>query len=64
MSAREWAQSERHALCDLMDEVGPDAPTLCGGWTAAHLAAHLVVRERRPATGPGPPPGQPPAVHL
>ena len=53
MSAREWAQSERHALCDLMDEVGPDAPTLCGGWTAAHLAAHLVVRERRPDTGPG-----------
>ncbi len=53
MSAREWAQSERHALCDLMDEVGPDAPTLCGGWTVAHLAAHLVVRERRPDTGPG-----------
>ena len=53
MSAREGAPSERHALCDLMDAVGPDAPTLCGGWTAAHLAAHLVVRERRPDTGPG-----------
>ena len=60
MSARAWAQSERHALCDLMDDVGPDAPTLCEGWTTAHLAAHLVLRERRPDVGfglvlPGPP---------
>ncbi len=31
-----------------MLEVGPDAPTLCGTWTAHDLAAHLVVRERRP----------------
>ncbi|MBC8364950.1 MAG: TIGR03085 family protein [Actinobacteria bacterium] len=53
MNSREWAQSERHALCDLMDAVGPAAPTLCGGWTVAHMAAHLVVRERRPDTGPG-----------
>ena len=53
MNAREWAQSERHALCDLMDELGADAPTLCEGWTVAHMAAHLVVRERRPDTGPG-----------
>ena len=53
MSAREWAQSERHALCDLMDEGGPDAPTLCAGWDTAHLAAHLMVRERRPDVGPG-----------
>lgn len=36
-----------------MSEVGPDAPTLCGGWTTRDLAAHLVVRERRPDTGPG-----------
>jgi uncharacterized protein (TIGR03085 family) len=33
--------------------VGPDAPTLCEGWDAADLAAHLVVRERRPDSGPG-----------
>ena len=26
--------------------MGPDAPTLCEGWTTADLAAHLVVRER------------------
>ena len=42
------AQQERAALCELFSEVGPDAPTLCGGWTTRDLAAHLVVRERRP----------------
>jgi uncharacterized protein (TIGR03085 family) len=44
---------ERHALCQLMVEVGPDAPTLCEGWDARHLAAHLVVRERRPVAAAG-----------
>jgi uncharacterized protein (TIGR03085 family) len=44
---------ERARLCDLFDELGPDAPTLCEGWTTADLAAHLVVRENRPDTGPG-----------
>jgi uncharacterized protein (TIGR03085 family) len=39
---------ERQALCDLFDELGPDEPTLCGEWTTRDLAAHLVVRERRP----------------
>jgi uncharacterized protein (TIGR03085 family) len=47
------AQGERHQLCDLFAERGPDAPTLCEGWTTADLAAHLVVRERRPDSGPG-----------
>lgn len=42
------AQAEREALCDLFLEVGPDAPTLCAGWTTRDLAAHLVVRDRRP----------------
>jgi uncharacterized protein (TIGR03085 family) len=42
------ARRERVALCDLFVEVGPDAPTLCGEWTTRDLAAHLVVRERRP----------------
>ncbi len=42
------AQAERAALCDQLLEVGPDAPTLCEGWTTADLAAHLVVREHRP----------------
>lgn len=44
---------ERRELCDLMEELGPDAPTLCEGWTTLHLAAHLVVRERDPRSGPG-----------
>jgi uncharacterized protein (TIGR03085 family) len=33
--------------------VGPDAPTLCEGWTTADLATHLIVRERKPLAGPG-----------
>jgi uncharacterized protein (TIGR03085 family) len=28
--------------------VGPDAPTLCPGWTTRRLTAHLLARERRP----------------
>lgn len=28
--------------------LGPAAPTLCAGWNAADLAAHLVIRESRP----------------
>ena len=43
---------ERAALADLLDELGPDAPTCCEGWTTAHLAAHLVVRDRRPDACP------------
>ena len=47
------AQRERTALADLLEELGPDAPTCCEGWTTAHLAAHLVTRDRRPDTAPG-----------
>ncbi len=47
------AQRERAELCDLFAEVGPDAPTLCGDWTTRDLAAHLVVRERRPDAAVG-----------
>lgn len=47
------AGSERRALADLLAELGPDAPTCCAGWTTAHLAAHLVVRDRRPDALPG-----------
>jgi len=39
------ARRERHALCDLALEVGPDAPTLCGDWSVRDLVAHLLVRE-------------------
>ena len=44
---------ERAKLCDLFVELGAGAPTLCEGWTTADLAAHLVVRERDPRSGPG-----------
>lgn len=47
------AGAERAALLDLLDELGPDAPTLCEGWSTHYLAAHLVVRERRPHAVPG-----------
>ncbi|GAA1792059.1 TIGR03085 family metal-binding protein [Planosporangium flavigriseum] len=39
---------ERDALADALLEVGPDAPTLCDGWTARDLAAHVALRDRRP----------------
>ncbi|MBX6748476.1 MAG: TIGR03085 family protein [Micromonosporaceae bacterium] len=42
-----YAQRERDALADLFAQVGPDAPTLCAGWTTRDLAAHLVVRATR-----------------
>jgi uncharacterized protein (TIGR03085 family) len=53
MSNGDLAQLERSRLCDLFLEVGPDQPTLCEGWTTADLAAHLVIRERRPDAAPG-----------
>ena len=43
----DYAPIERAALADLMAELGPDAPTLCEGWTTRDLAAHLD-RARRP----------------
>ncbi len=43
-----FAAQERQALAQTLLEAGPDAPTLCDGWTTHDLAAHLVARERRP----------------
>ena len=53
MSTAPLAWRDRLALCDLFDELGPDAPTLNEGWTTADLAAHLVARDRRPDSVPG-----------
>jgi uncharacterized protein (TIGR03085 family) len=47
------ASSERAAICDELDRVGPDRPTLCEGWSTRHLLAHLLVRERQPWAAPG-----------
>src|SRR5262245_41902339 len=43
------ARIERAQLCDLFDQVGPDHPTLCDGWSTHHLAAHLKLREGTPS---------------
>ena len=48
-----YAQEERAALAALLAETGPDAPTLCEGWQTRDLAAHLVLRERRPDAAAG-----------
>ena len=45
--------NERAAMCDSFEEFGPDAPTLCEGWTTRDLLAHLLVRERRPDAAAG-----------
>ncbi|MGG8408436.1 TIGR03085 family metal-binding protein [Streptomyces sp. 12297] len=47
------AKRERLLLADLLEQAGPDAPTLCDGWTTRELAAHVVVRERRPDAAGG-----------
>jgi uncharacterized protein (TIGR03085 family) len=48
-----FAQSERAELADLLDQVGPEAPTLCEGWSAHDLAAHLWIRETDPVGAGG-----------
>jgi uncharacterized protein (TIGR03085 family) len=44
---------ERDGLCDLMDELGAEAPTLLEPWTTHDLAAHLVIREHDHRAAPG-----------
>jgi uncharacterized protein (TIGR03085 family) len=55
------SQSERAALADLLEQLGPDQPTCCAGWTTRDLATHLVVRDRRLDAMPGLALGGPPA---
>ncbi|MEU7554539.1 TIGR03085 family metal-binding protein [Streptomyces sp. NPDC044571] len=47
------AKRERLLLADLLEAAGPEAPTLCEGWRTRELAAHVVVRERRPDAAGG-----------
>ncbi|RZT17910.1 uncharacterized protein (TIGR03085 family) [Mycobacterium sp. BK558] len=47
------AQRERAALVATFRDTAPDERTLCEGWDARDLAAHLVVRERRLDAAPG-----------
>ncbi len=53
MTSPSAAASERAVLADALAAAGPDAPTLCEGWTTRDLAAHLVARERRPDSALG-----------
>jgi uncharacterized protein (TIGR03085 family) len=46
-------ESERAGLADTLASVGPDAPTLCAGWTTTDLALHVVLRERLDPANPG-----------
>ncbi|MEV7326994.1 TIGR03085 family metal-binding protein [Micromonospora sp. NPDC093244] len=48
-----YARAERQALADLLLALGPDAPTINEGWATRDLAAHLVLRERRPDAAGG-----------
>ena len=48
MSSNSLVRQQRTNLAELLLEVGPEAPTLCEGWTARDLVAHLVIREGRP----------------
>jgi uncharacterized protein (TIGR03085 family) len=48
-----FSRDERLALAALLEETGPDTPTLCAGWQTLDLAAHLVVRESRPDAAAG-----------
>ncbi|MGY6022385.1 TIGR03085 family metal-binding protein [Streptomyces spinosirectus] len=48
-----FAKRERLLLADLLEAAGPDAATLCEGWQTRDLAAHVVVRERRPDAAGG-----------
>ncbi|ANS64596.1 hypothetical protein SLINC_2372 [Streptomyces lincolnensis] len=48
-----FAKRERLLLADLLEAEGPEAPTLCEGWQTRDLAAHVVVRERRPDAAGG-----------
>lgn len=41
-----WHETERQWLTEALRAADPQDPTLCAGWQARHLAAHLVLRER------------------
>ena len=38
-----YAFAERLALASLLEEVGPDAPTLCGTWKARDLVIVILI---------------------
>jgi uncharacterized protein (TIGR03085 family) len=53
MAAEPFDAVERGQLADLLNELGPDAPTLLDPWTTRDLASHLVLREHDFVAAPG-----------
>jgi uncharacterized protein (TIGR03085 family) len=47
------ARAERAVLSDTLEKTDPARPTLCEGWTARDLLAHMLVRERQPWSAVG-----------
>ena len=43
---KDLRRAERAQLLSTLRDLGPEAPTLCAGWTAADIAAHLAMAER------------------
>ncbi len=57
MTSSAVVASERSALVQVLADAGPSAPTLCEGWQARHLVAHLLLRESKPLVAVGMPGG-------
>ncbi|MEU4215232.1 TIGR03085 family metal-binding protein [Actinoplanes sp. NPDC026623] len=53
MPAEFFDDVERALLSDLLDELGPEAPTLLAPWTTRDMAAHLVLHDRDALAAPG-----------
>lgn len=47
------AARERTLLCASAQQMGPEAPTLCGGWDVRDLVVHLLIREGHPIAAAG-----------
>lgn len=52
-AAAQLISNERTELVNTLHHVDPTAPTLCEGWQARHLVAHLILRETSPLTAAG-----------
>lgn len=51
--SRDLLQRQHGRLCDVLEQVPPEAPTLCEGWTASDLAAHLWQLKHDPVSWVG-----------
>lgn len=47
------AQQQLQHCCDALTTTGPDAPTLCRGWSTWDLAVHLWLLKHDPLAWPG-----------